>query len=77
MGKYCLDITAKDKPFMKIEVEDDKVLLGAYECGRITRKLFYINKELLNILINGLIAVNTLIQDEVDFNQFLHKERIV
>lgn len=41
MGKYCLDITAKDKPFMKIEVEDDKVLLGAYECGRITRKLFF------------------------------------
>lgn len=62
---------------MKIEVEDDKVLLGAYECGRITRKLFFINKEQLNILINGLIAVNILIQDEVDFNQFLHKERIV
>lgn len=77
MGKYCLDITAKDKPFMKIEVEDDKVLLGAYECGQITRKLFFINKEQLNILINGLKAVNTLIQDEVDFSQFLHKERIV
>lgn len=45
--------------------------------GRITRKLFFINKEQLNILINGLIAVNTLIQGEVDFNQFLHKERIV
>lgn len=62
---------------MKIEVEDDKVLLGAYECGQITRKLFFINKEQLNILINGLIAVKTLIQDEVDFSQFLHKERIV
>lgn len=77
MGKYCLDITAKDKPFMKIEVEDDKVLLGAYECGQITRKLFFINKEQLNILINGLKAVNTIIQEEVDLSQFLHKERIV
>lgn len=73
MSKYSLDITAKDKPFMKIEVEDDKVLLGAYECGQITRKLFYINKEQLNILINGLIAVNTLIQDKVDFSLFIHK----
>lgn len=77
MGKYCLDIIAKDKPFMKIEVEDDKVLLGAYEGGQITRKLFFINKEQLKILINGLIAVNTLIHDEVDLSQFLHKERIV
>lgn len=77
MSKYSLDITAKDKPFMRIEVEDDKVLLGAYEDGRITRKLFFINKEQLNILINGLRAVNTLIQNEVDFSQFLHKERIV
>ena len=33
MSKYSLDITAKDKPFMRIEVEDDKVLLGAYEDG--------------------------------------------
>lgn len=72
MGKYCLDITAKDKPFMKIEVEDDKVLLGAYEDGRITRKLFFINKEQLNILINGLKAVNTLIHEEVDFSQLQH-----
>lgn len=77
MSKYSLDITSKDKPFMRIEVEDDKVLLGAYKNGRITRKLFFINKEQLNILINGLRAVNTLIQDEVDFSQFLHKERIV
>lgn len=77
MSKYSLDITAKDKPFMKIEVENDRVLLGAYERGQITRKLFFINKEQLNILINGLIAVNTLIQNEVDFGQFLHKERIV
>lgn len=77
MSKYSLDITAKDKPFMRIEVEDDKVLLGAYEDGRITRKLFFINKEQLNILINGLREVNTLIQNEVDFSQFLHKERIV
>lgn len=31
MGKYSLDITLKDKPFINIEVEDDRVLLGAYE----------------------------------------------
>lgn len=34
MGKYSLDITLKDKLFINIEVEDDRVLLGAYECGK-------------------------------------------
>lgn len=38
---------------------------------------YFSDKEQLNILINGLKAVNTLIHDEVDFSQFLHKERIV
>lgn len=55
MGKYCLDITAKDKPFMNIEVENDKILLGAYERGKIARRLFLINKEQLELLIDGLI----------------------
>jgi len=77
MSKYSLDITAKDKPFMNIEVENDKILLGAYESGKIARRLFLINKEQLELLIDGLMAVNVLIHNEVDFSQFLHKERIV
>lgn len=77
MGKYSLDITSKNKPFINIEVENDSVLLGAYECGKIARKLFFINKEELELLINGLMAANTLIHNEVDLSSFLHKERIV
>ena len=77
MSKYSLDITSKNNPFMNIEVENDRVLLGAYEDGKIARKLFFINKEQLKLLIDGLKAVNVLIHNEVDFKQFLHKERIV
>lgn len=77
MDKYSLDITSKNNPFINIEVENDRVLLGAYECGKIARKLFFINKEELELLIKGLMAVNNLIHDEVDIKQFLHKERFV
>ena len=62
MSKYSLDITSKNKPFMNIEVIDDRVLLGAYESGQIARKLFYIDKEQLELLIKGLTAANILIQ---------------
>ena len=62
MSKYSLDITSKNKPFMNIEVIDDRVLLGAYESGQIARKLFYIDKEQLKLLIKGLTAANILIQ---------------
>ena len=62
MSKYSLDITSKNKPFMNIEVIDDRVLLGAYESGQIARKLFYIDKEQLELLIKGLMAANILIQ---------------
>ena len=58
---------------MNIEVIDDRVLLGAYEGGKIERRLFFINKEQLELLINGLIAVNALVHDEVDLSQFIHK----
>jgi hypothetical protein len=34
MCKYSLDITSKNNPFINIEVENDRVLLGAYECGK-------------------------------------------
>lgn len=71
MGKYSLDITSKNKPFINIEVENDRVLLGAYEGGKIARKLFYINKEQLELLINGLMAVNVLVHDEVDLSRFI------
>lgn len=73
MSKYSLDITSKNKPFINIEVEDDRVLLGAYEGGKIVRKLFFINKEQLELLINGLMAVNILIHNEVDLSQFIHQ----
>lgn len=73
MRKYSLDITSKNKPFMNIEVIDDRVLLGAYEGGKIERRLFFINKEQLGLLIDGLMAVNVLIHNEVDFSQFIHK----
>ena len=62
MSKYSLDITSKKNPFMNIEVIDDRVLLGAYESGQIARKLFYIDKEQLELLIKGLMAANILIQ---------------
>lgn len=73
MGKYSLDITLKDKPFINIEVEDDRVLLGAYEDGKIARRLFFINKEQLGLLIKGLKAANILIHDQVDISQFIHQ----
>lgn len=58
---------------MNIEVENDRVLIGAYESGKIERKLFFINKEQLELLINGLMAVNVLIHNELDLSQFIHK----
>ena len=73
MGKYSLDITSKNKPFMNIEVIDDRILLGAYEDGKIERRLFFINKEQLELLVNGLMAVNILVHNEVDLSQFIHQ----
>lgn len=73
MGKYSLDITSKNKPFINIEVIDDRVLLGAYEDGKIARKLFFIDKEQLELLIDGLKAVNVLIHKKVDLSQFIHQ----
>ena len=71
MSKYSLDITSKNKPFINIEVENNRILLGAYEGGKVARKLFYIDKEQLELLIKGLTAANTLIRDEVDLSSFL------
>ena len=75
MSKYSLDITSKKNPFINIEVEDDRVLLGAYEGGKIERKLFFIDKEQLELLINGLMAANILIHNEVDLSQFIHQRK--
>ena len=41
--------------------------------GKIARKLFFINKEQLELLINGLMAVNIIIHNEVDLSQFIHQ----
>lgn len=73
MGKYSLDITSKNDPFINIEVEDDRVLLGAYEDGKIARKLFFIDKEQLELLINGLMAVNVLVHNGADLSQLYIK----
>jgi hypothetical protein len=73
MSKYSLDITSKNNPFMNIEVENDRVLIGAYEGGKIARKLFFINKEQLELLTNGLMAANVLIHNEVDLSQFIYQ----
>ena len=58
MGKYSLDITSKNKPFINIEVENDRVFLGAYEGGQIARKLFFVNKEQLELLIDDFLIHN-------------------
>ena len=58
---------------MNIEVIDDRVLIGAYEDGKIERRLFFIDKEQLGLLIDGLIAVSSLVHNEVDLGQFIHK----
>lgn len=73
MSKYSLDITSKNNPFINIEVEDNRVLLGAYKDGKIARRLFFINKEQLGLLIDGLMSINVLIHNDVDFSQFIHK----
>ena len=73
MSKYSLDITSKNKPFINIEVENDRVLIGAYEGGKIERRLFFIDKEQLVLLINGLMAVNSLVHNKVDLSQFILK----
>lgn len=73
MSKYSLDITSKNKPFINIEVENDRILIGAYEGGKIERRLFFIDKEQLVLLIDGLIAVSSLVHNEVDLSQFIHK----
>nr|DAG31930.1 MAG TPA: hypothetical protein [Caudoviricetes sp.] len=69
MGKYSLDITSKNNPFINIEVKDDRVLLGAYEDGKIARKLFFIDKEELELLIKGLKAANILIPNKGNLSQ--------
>lgn len=61
MAKFSLDISNSKRAFINVEVEDDRVLIGAYESGKVTRKLFYLNKQELELLIKGLNAVNNLI----------------
>ena len=58
---------------MNIEVENDRVLIGAYEDGKIARRLFFIDKEQLELFIDGLMAANVLIHNEVDLSQFIHQ----
>lgn len=41
--------------------------------GKIARKLFFIDKEQLELLINGLMAVNVLIHNGADLSQLYIK----
>ena len=61
MASYSLDINNSKRAFINIEVDNDQVLIGAYEDGKVTRKLFYLDKQELELLIKGLTAVNNLI----------------
>lgn len=60
---HKIDISEKDKPFANIDVDKDKVLIGAYEGGKIARRLFYMDEKQLELLINGLIAAKNLIKN--------------
>lgn len=62
--KYSLDIFEKTHPFVNIEVENDSVLLGAYESGKVARKLFYMDKTQLKLLVKGLQSVLTLMEKD-------------
>lgn len=60
---YSLDIENRENhAFINIKVnEGDSVLISAYEGGKIARKLFYINKRELGMLIKGLLAADILL----------------
>lgn len=60
---YRIDISEKDKPFANIEVDNNRVLIGAYEGGKIVRRLFYMDKKQLELLIKGLNAAINLIDN--------------
>lgn len=61
MSSYSLDISNSKRAFINVEVKNNQILIGAYEGGKIARKLFYLDKQELELLIKGLIAVNNLI----------------
>ena len=73
MGKYSLDITSKNKPFINIEVENDRDHLDAYEDGKIERQSFFINHEQLGLLIDGFMATNAPIPTDAHPSQFIHQ----
>lgn len=60
---YNIDIENwKNHAFINIKVEEGcRVLVSAYEDGKIARSLFYIDKRELGMLIKGLLAVDVLL----------------
>ena len=52
----------KNHTFINIKIEEGyRVLLSAYEDGEIARRLFYIDKRELGMLIKGLLAADVLL----------------
>lgn len=52
----------KNHAFINIKIEEGyRVLLSAYEDGKISRSLFYVDKRELGMLIKGLLAANVLL----------------
>lgn len=60
---YTIDIENwNNHAFINIKVEEGyRVLVSAYEDGKIARSLFYIDKRELGMLIKGLLAVDVLL----------------
>lgn len=60
---YNIDIENwKNHAFINIKVEEDyRVLVSAYEDGKIAKSLFYIDKRELGMLIKGLLAADVLL----------------
>ena len=60
---YSLDILDdKHYAFINIEINEERVLISAYEDGKIARSLFYIDKQHLESLIEALSAVKLLLK---------------
>lgn len=60
---FSIDIeNRKNHAFINIKIEEGyRLLLSAYEEGKIARSLFYIDKRELGMLIKGLLAADVLL----------------
>lgn len=60
---YSLDIHNRENhPFINIRVENERCLVSAYEGGKITRSLFYMDERELKLFVNGLQSAKVLMK---------------